>query len=153
MLGAGFVLSGVGPAMGAGYVDVAVSARQSAAAINAVRAGARLPPLAAHPALAAAAAYQARLMAERDEISHRLGGQSLRSRVRRAGYPGFPGENLSAGRTSLGAVIEGWMASSGHRRNLLDPRFAEFGLAAARVPPGSPSRYRIYWALILGIPV
>jgi hypothetical protein len=42
------------------------------------------------------------------------------------------------------------MNSSGHRRNMLDSRFTEFGLAAAQVPGGQPSRYRNYWALILG---
>jgi uncharacterized protein YkwD len=38
-----------------------------------------------------------------------------------------------------------WMNSSGHRRNMLDPRFRRFGLASASAS-GSPERY---WALVL----
>jgi hypothetical protein len=72
--------------------------------------------------------------------------------VQRAGYNGIAGENLSAGRNSIDAVVDGWMNSAGHRRNMLDSRFTEFGLAAAQVPGDRASRYRNYWALILGNP-
>lgn len=147
----GFALAALLPACPAGATPVPVSVANAAAAINAVRASHGLAPLVADPLLARAAEAQAARMAARDDISHRLGG-SLRTRLRQVGYPGYGGENLSAGRASLGAVIEGWMASPGHRANLLNRRYREFGIAAARVAPSLPSRYRIYWALILGIP-
>ncbi|HUV32192.1 MAG TPA: CAP domain-containing protein [Devosiaceae bacterium] len=149
---AGFVLAAAGPALGAAYVDVPVRGRTAATAINAIRARNGLGPLRPHGALEDAAADQARLMADLDQISHKLRGQSLSSRVRRAGYGGIAGENLSAGRADLDRVVEGWMNSPGHRRNMLDPRFSEFGIAAARVGSGRQSRYGIYGALLLGAP-
>lgn len=145
-------MAGALPAFGAAYVGIEVSSSAAASAINALRASNRRAPLTPDGALQRAAAHQAELMAELDEISHRLRGQALPSRVRRAGYDGLAGENLSAGRTALAAVLDGWMNSPGHRRNMLDPRFSEFGIAAARVAPDRPSRYRTYWALIFGIP-
>lgn len=147
----GLALAGLLPAAPAAATPVPVSPAQAAAAINAIRGSHRLAPLAIHPLLAEAAQAQAARMAARDDISHRLGG-SLRARLRQVGYPGYGGENLSAGRSSLADVLAGWMASPGHRANLLDRRYREFGIAAARVPSSRPSRYRIYWALILGIP-
>jgi uncharacterized protein YkwD len=147
----GLALTGFLPATPAEATPVPVSEAGAAAAINAIRAGHRLAPLSLHRLLEAAAQAQAARMVARDEISHRLGG-SLRARLRQVGYPGIGGENLSAGRAELAAVLDGWMASPGHRANLLDRRYREFGIAAARVPSSRPSRYRIYWALIFGIP-
>jgi uncharacterized protein YkwD len=138
------------PAFARGYVDIPVSSREATNAINRVRAQNGRGPVSLNRDLFDAAEYQARLMAEHDQISHELNGERLAGRVRRAGYDGIAGENLSAGRSSVDAVVEGWMNSSGHRRNMLDSRFTEFGLAAAQVPGGQPSRYRNYWALILG---
>lgn len=138
------------PAFARGYVDIPVSSREAANAINRVRAQNGRGPVSLNRDLFDAAEYQARLMAEHDQISHELNGERLAGRVRRAGYDGIAGENLSAGRSSIDAVVEGWMNSPGHRRNMLDSRFTEFGLAAARVPGGQPSRFRNYWALILG---
>lgn len=99
--------------------------------------------------LAAAARTQANLMASKDQLSHDL-GISLRQRVTNAGYLGAVGENVAGGQKTLEQAIEGWLASSGHRNTLLSTKFTEFGLAYARVPAGSKSRYGTYWALIAG---
>ncbi|MDB5473516.1 MAG: hypothetical protein JWP99_819, partial [Devosia sp.] len=81
------------------------------AAINAVRAANGAPPWAYNRFLASAARSQARLMAQRDTMSHDL-GVTLRQRVAAAGYIGAVGENVAKGYPSLSGTIEGWMNSS-----------------------------------------
>lgn len=114
------------------------------AAINAVRKANGAPPWTYNTRLEQAARAQARLMAQKNTLSHDL-GVTLRERVTAAGYLGAVGENVAKGYTSLAGAIEGWMASSGHRGTLLSHRFVEFGLAAARGPGG-----KLYWAMIAG---
>lgn len=112
--------------------------------INAVRAANGAPAWTYNPQLEDAARSQARLMAQRDQLSHDL-GTTLRQRVSTAGYRGAVGENLAKGYTSLQGAIEGWLQSPGHRSTLLNAKFTEFGLAAARTSNG-----KLYWALIAG---
>lgn len=38
------------------------------------------------------------------------------------------GENVAVGYSSAAAVMAGWMSSSGHRRNILNPEFTEIGV-------------------------
>jgi uncharacterized protein YkwD len=117
--------------------------------VNAVRAANGAPAWSYNPSLEAAARQQARLMAEKDQLSHDL-GPSLRQRVAAAGYDGAVGENVGGGQRNLPGVLEGWLNSSGHRSTLLSTKFVEFGLAYARVPAARKSRYGIYWALVAG---
>lgn len=121
-------------------------------AVNALRRAHGLSPLSLEPHLQRAAEDQVNLMIRYDKLSHTLGpGLSLQARVRRAGFTGPAGENLSAGRKSLQAVLDAWMHSTGHRANLMLPQYRYFGLAWARTPAGKPSRYGIYWAMDFGI--
>jgi uncharacterized protein YkwD len=119
------------------------------AAINAVRAANGAPRWSYNAQLETAARTHANLMAQRDQLSHTVGG-TLRERVTAAGYVGAVGENLAGGQPTLQQAIEGWLRSPGHRATLLSDRFVEFGLAAARVPAGRASRYGTYWTLIAG---
>lgn len=69
-------------------------------------------------------------------------GSSVSSRVRRQGYRYcFVGENLAYGYGSADAVMRGWMKSPSHRRNTLDRRAREFGIARAQGD---------IWVLVLG---
>ncbi len=113
-------------------------------AINAVRKANGAPAWTYNKRLEEAARSQARLMAQKNTLSHDL-GTTLRERVTAAGYLGAVGENVAKGYTSLPGAIEGWMNSSGHRSTLLSHRFVEFGLASARGPGG-----KLYWAMIAG---
>lgn len=117
---------------------------QILAAINAVRKANGASSWIYNPRLEDAARSQARLMASRDSLSHDL-GVTLRQRVTTAGYIGAVGENLGKGYTTLPTVIEGWLASTGHRSTLLNSKFTEFGLAMARTSKG-----KLYWAMIAG---
>jgi uncharacterized protein YkwD len=113
-------------------------------AINTVRQANGAPPWSYNTRLEEAARSQARLMAQKNTMSHDL-GVTLRERVTAAGYLGAVGENVGKGYKDLQGVIGGWMDSSGHRNTLLSHRFVEFGLAAARGPGG-----KLYWAMIAG---
>lgn len=99
-----------------------------------------------NPQLEAAARSQARLMAQKDTLSHNL-GVTLRQRVSEAGYVLAVGENVAKGYTTLPATLQGWLDSQGHRNTLLSLKFREFGLAFARANSG-----KLYWALIAGGP-
>jgi uncharacterized protein YkwD len=124
---------------------------QMLAAVNGLRSRYHVGPLAYDAFLQDAAERQARLMAERDTLSHDLGpGLDLRARMDAVGYHGVVGENVAAGYPTLATVLDGWMASAGHRRNLLRPAFTEFGLAYASIPKTSGRQFSIYWAMEFG---
>ncbi|NEP19230.1 MAG: hypothetical protein F6J97_20420, partial [Leptolyngbya sp. SIO4C1] len=60
------------------------------------------------------------------------------------------GENIAAGYSTPRAVFDGWMASSGHRANILSDRFSEIGFGSYRSPN---STYGTYWVQHFGRPV
>jgi uncharacterized protein YkwD len=71
-------------------------------------------------------------------------GSTVGERVTDAGYIwNVVGENVARGHPDEQAVLDGWMGSSGHRANNLDPRFEDFALAKANSPRGT------YWVLVL----
>ena len=55
-------------------------------------------------------------------------GRSFVDREHNAGYPNPGGENIAEGYTSAAAVMDGWMHSDGHRRNILDCSFTTIGI-------------------------
>ena len=138
-----------GPPAGITTTPPALTTASILAAINGTRAANGRKALAYNHRLEDAARSQARLMADRDQLSHNL-GTSLRQRVTAAGYDGAVGENVAGGQKSLEQAIQGWLASPRHRETLLSARFTEFGLAVATVPGGRKSRYGIYWAFVAG---
>jgi len=50
------------------------------------------------------------------------------------------GENIAMGQTSPEQVMNGWMNSEGHRKNILSPNFTQIGVGIARNAEG-----RLYW--------
>jgi hypothetical protein len=54
-----------------------------------------------------------------------LGGNGDDSDENERGENG--GENIAVGYETLDSVMEGWINSPGHRENLLDPRYVDFG--------------------------
>jgi uncharacterized protein YkwD len=71
-------------------------------------------------------------------------GSTPRQRLLAAGFPGeVVGENLAAGQTSVENVMEAWLHSVDHRRNILEPRFTHLGVG---ITVGSyQHRYRVMW--------
>jgi len=110
-----------------------------------IRSGNGLSTLTSDPTLEKAARQQAAYMAASRRMEHTTGrGRDFATRVKGNGIEGAAAENIARGRMDLDRLFAMWMASSGHRRNMLDPRFSRFGLAYA----GEGDQR--YWALILG---
>jgi uncharacterized protein YkwD len=79
-------------------------------------------------------------------------GLGLVQRIRRVGYlrgahRWFVGENIGYGRgpqASPAGMVKSWMGSTGHRANILEPRFRQIGLGVASGTPGSRHRGATY---------
>jgi uncharacterized protein YkwD len=115
------------------------------AAINDQRKAAGQPPLTLDARLNEAAQKHAEDMLARTYYSHEgLEGSQPRGRVRAAGYePDIIGENIAAGHTDVAEVMDAWLHSPGHRRNILEGRFKNLGIGVA---VGSyEHRYQILW--------
>ena len=91
--------------------------------------------------LNAIAQDQARAMAAKDTLDHDVLG-SFNSRIARANA-GRAAENIAYGYDSFEKTLTQWIASSGHRRNLLLPKATRVGIASAT----SATTHRIYWAM------
>jgi uncharacterized protein YkwD len=86
-------------------------------------------------------------MAKNDYFSHTgRDGSSFVDRLARAGYPkdAAAGENIAYGYGTAQAVVNGWMDSDGHRRNILNCSARSTGVGLAY--RGS----RPYWTQLFG---
>jgi uncharacterized protein YkwD len=90
-------------------------------------------------------------MARHDYFEHDdLSGHTPADRVRAVGYSEkLVGENIAYGPESADEVVKGWLDSPGHCENIMDPRFAEMGIAYS---PGRASRRGLYWVQLLVAP-
>jgi uncharacterized protein YkwD len=109
------------------------------------------PPVRLSGTLADVALGHAADMAEHDYFEHEdRAGRSPADRVRAAGYrEKLVGENIAYGPKSTDEVVQGWLDSPGHCENIMDPRFAEMGIAYAA---GEASRHGLYWVQLLAAP-
>lgn len=118
---------------------------------NQQRANAGLASLRWNNELAVAASDYALELASTGYFAHNTPeGTTPVSRSVAAGYPSFPwgtyvGENLAKGFDSPGEVMQGWMNSEGHRRNVLLPDYIEIGVGVAAAPDGT-----LYWVQEFG---
>jgi uncharacterized protein YkwD len=128
-----------------GAAPVVIEAKSGQEALTKIRTSHGLPLLSTDAALEKAAAEQARFMAETGRMEHTTArGRDFSTRIRTSGIDGAAAENIAQGRFDPGGLFTAWMNSSGHRRNMLDPRFSRFGLASAEGQDGTR-----YWALVL----
>ena len=83
-------------------------------------------------------------MARHGYFSHRSrDGLDTGERVRRAGYDWRAvGENIARHQQTVAEVVEDWIESPDHCRQLLSPRFLEIGAAEADG----------YWTQVFGVP-
>lgn len=100
------------------------------AALDAVRGQAGLGGVRSDRRLAAAAQAYAETMAATGHFAHTgADGSTHQTRAQAAGCrSGFIGENIAWGQRTAQATFDGWMASSGHRANMLGANFGVFGL-------------------------
>lgn len=101
--------------------------------LNAFRATKGLGSLQQDPKLMRAAQLHANDMAVRGYFSHQSpngpNGDNMGERLASAGCGGVAAaENIAQGQTTEAEVFSGWQNSPGHRRNMLGPRYTEYGL-------------------------
>jgi uncharacterized protein YkwD len=127
--------------------------------INAARAKAGCGPLRVNPKLMAAARSHARAMADQNFFGHAgKDGSRMASRIKRQGYSyRSAAENIAAGQRSAGEVVRSWLNSAGHRRNILNCRMEETGIAVVYQPDDRPIRgnrapLRYYWVQVFADP-
>lgn len=109
------------------------------------------PPLALSGTLGSVAYGHAADMAKHHYFEHAdLAGQTPADRVRATGYrEKLVGENIAYGPQTVDEAVQGWLHSPDHCENLMDPRFAEMGLAFAA---GRGSQHGLYWVQVLAEP-
>ena len=114
--------------------------------VNAERAKFGLAPMGYNRQLDAASERHASHMAAVRTMAHSgIGDGDPGSRILAQGFDRSWGENVATGQLSPEQVVAEWMASPGHRRNILDPEFRQLGVAYTTAADG-----RSYWAQSFG---
>ncbi|RKT56195.1 CAP domain-containing protein [Saccharothrix australiensis] len=113
---------------------------------NAERAANGCPALVADERLDVAARAHSADMAARNYFDHgSRDGRTFVDRVEAAGHPAPGAENIAAGQRTPEAVVAGWMASPGHRANILNCGLKSLGVGLAR-----GGTYGLYWTQNFG---
>ena len=111
---------------------------ETATSLNGFRASHGLSQLNTDGALTALASEHAADMARRERLDHD-------GFMTRRGPRGARAENVAYGCKEFACVIQQWVNSSGHRKNMLIPGLTRYGLASATSPSGKK-----YWTLLVG---
>lgn len=111
---------------------------ETAASLNGFRASHGLSQLRTDGTLTALASEHSGDMARRDSLDHD-------GFMTRRGPRGARAENVAYGCKESACVIQQWVNSSGHRKNMLIPGLTRYGLASAVSSSG-----RTYWTLLVG---
>ena len=111
---------------------------ETATSLNGFRASHGLSQLRTDGTLTALAGEHAADMARRDSLDHD-GFMAHR------GPRGARAENVAYGCKESACVIQQWVNSSGHRKNMLIPSLTRYGLASATSASGKK-----YWTLLVG---
>lgn len=91
--------------------------------------------------LETAASRHSQIMKKTNYFSHaERRGPDVAERVRNAGYTNWltVGENIAMGYTTEKAVVAGWIKSTGHCSNIMNPDFDELGAGTSGV----------YWTMV-----
>lgn len=140
-------------------VAAASPAETVLSAVNAARTKAGCQPLRLNSKLTAAAKSHANAMAEQNFFGHAgKDGSKFSSRIKRQGYSyRTAAENIAAGHRTAMQAVQGWLKSAGHRRNILNCRMTETGIAMVYQPDdrpirGNPAPLRYYWVQVFAAP-
>lgn len=119
---------------------------QVVALVNQERATAGCGAVRINSQLATAARRHSQDQAANNTMSHTgSNGSSFVERARAAGYQNPIGENVAMGYRTPEAVMDGWMNSDGHRRNILNCQAKAIGVGVATASDGS-----LYWTQVFG---
>lgn len=107
------------------------------------------PEVSGSAQLAEAALDHSTWMRDTNSFSHTgANGSDVGTRVSTTGYSWRTvGENLAGGHADVNAVVQAWVTSAEHCANLMNPAFADIGVA--RVEGGATNDFRSYWTLVL----
>ena len=120
---------------------------------NEFRAKNGLAPLKANSELDQTAQKYSQTMATGDFFSHTGKDNSTPwARAEKEGYKARTmGENIAAGQRSPQQVVQGWIDSPGHRRNMLNPNFTELGVGYFNLENDTgKTNYNTYWTQLFG---
>jgi uncharacterized protein YkwD len=118
--------------------------------INAQRTGRGLPPLDANSRLDRSAQLWTNTMVITGQFTH---GADFSARISATGFVwSFAGENIASGFQTPREVVDGWMGSTGHCQNILNPSYADVGTGVDTHPlPGlGPATWTQDFALWMG---
>ena len=94
------------------------------------------PPLKWDTKLEAAARNHAQDLSRNNYLRHTDSkGRTIKQRIEAAGYqlsgsrPYSYGENIASGQRSIDRVMQSWIKSEGHCKNLMNPAFRDIGIA------------------------
>jgi len=114
------------------FLDAVIQARAVGRMCGASNYGAA-PPVSWNDNLAMAAYLHSFDMTTNQFFSHTgSDGSSPGDRITREGYLWITyGENIAVGYSTVADVMQGWLGSEGHCRNIMNPGFREIGAAYA----------------------
>ncbi len=119
--------------------------------VNDYRGRQGLARVSSSPTLTKAAVWKSGHMARYNYFSHEDAAPASRStgeRLLACGYKGGSwAENIAFGYTSAREVMQGWVASPGHKKNLDNPTYKAIGVGAVKAPGSGP----IYWSQAFGV--
>ncbi|MCL1127371.1 CAP domain-containing protein [Shewanella surugensis] len=97
--------------------------------------------------LTAAAQAHSNNMANYDFFSHTgLDESTVATRVTAQGYTwSYVAENIAGGQTTAQSVVDAWMVSDGHCKNIMSENVTEMGLACSA---NSDVNYHYYWTQV-----
>ncbi|QIM22450.1 CAP domain-containing protein [Phycicoccus sp. HDW14] len=115
--------------------------------VNAQRKKVGCAPLRTSTALRNAAVLHSVDMRTKNYFSHTSkDGRSPWDRIKAQKYPYGSAENIAAGQRTAKAVVDAWMKSTGHRKNILNCKNKAVGVGVSK---GSGT-YWIYWTQDFG---
>ena len=99
----------------------------------------KLPPLEVNDTLTAYAQEHANWMASNDRLQH-----SSMKKIMQLGFSAA-GENIAWGQSTPEKVMQSWLWSPGHRRNIMSRTYTKLGCGAAK-----DNKNRLYWCVCFG---
>lgn len=127
-----------------GTISASAMSEATLCLLNEQRDAAGMQPLRAHRKLTKAATRFSKTMVKQQFFDHvSPSGSTLTTRVEKVKYTQGArrwsiGENIAWGtgdRATPAAIVDAWMHSAGHKRNILDPTFTEIGIGIASGAP------------------
>jgi len=117
--------------------------------INQQRTSRHLPALLEQPQLERSAQGWTNKMVLQNIFTH---GAAFWTRIAAVGYDWqLAGENIATGFSTPQEVVNAWIASPGHCRNILDPQYASVGTGVSALPVHSAASGPATWTQDFGL--